>query len=315
MKSSFISMLGVLLFGGNLWSAQWEIPAQGIQEVFIRAKAARVIVQKSPSSSIRVKVEGVKDSSWIQEVQNGVLKVVGPEAGISVEDTSVTLEIPAGIINCNLIFEDVRADLQSVSRVMINTLKGKVVARSTGDGVRIFMQKGEVQSYQHLGGLDIESFGGKISVTDGQSALKIRLFNGDLQVDKNIGTITLDSQSSSGKIVGQQGIVNLQWGKGSLVISEFSGRLAGTSNDGQIQLQIKPDTMIDLQANRGRISVNLPSDSGASLNVRSATGDVSVPGPLKAAREGRFRVARGKLTGALKGSITIRAEDASIGIR
>ncbi len=315
MNSSIVPMLVVLLFSGSLWSAQWEIPGQGIQEILIRAKAAKLLVQKSNSPSIRVNVTGARDSAWVQEVHNGVLNVVGPENGITVDDTAVILEIPAGIINSSLVFEEVRAELQSVSRVMINSLKGKITARSTGDSVKIFMQKGEVQSYQPMGALDIESFAGKISVSDGQGALKIRLFNGDLIIDKNMGSINLESQSSSAKITGQQGIVNLQWGKGRLVMSDFSGRLAGTSSDGQLHLHIKPDTMVDLQANRGRVTVNLPSDSGASLNVRSATGDVAVPGPLKVSREGRFRVARGKLVGALKGSITIRAEDASIGIR
>ncbi len=315
MLQRLMFVITVLVFGALSWGAQWEIPSQGVQELQVRAKAAKVTLQKSEGAVIRIQVTGPKEAQWQQELQNSVLKLTGPEEGLSTEDTVVVIELPTGSVSSKIVFDEVRAELQSVSRVSVTAIKGRIIGRLTGDNVKLSLQKGEIQSFQHAGALEIENFGGKVTITEGQGSLKVRLFSGDLVIEKNVGSLNLESYASSAKMSGQQGLLSLQWGKGNLSLSDFSGRLEGVSNDGQLQLQIKPETLIDLQANKGRVNVTLPQDSGAQLNVRSGTGEVVVPGPLKASREGRFRVARGKLVGSVKGSVTVRAEDASVYVK
>jgi DUF4097 and DUF4098 domain-containing protein YvlB len=304
-----------LLIVGVAHAAQWEIPHQELQELQLRAKAGKLLVRRTEGAMIKVRIEGSAASTWSQDVRNGVLSIVGPEENTSVEDSSITIELPLGAYVATFVFEDVRAELQNVSRVTVHALKGQIIGRSTGEGVHYFMQKGEIQSFKHTGALEIENFGGKVTVTDGQSSFKVRLFSGDLQIEKNLGSLLLESHSSTAKIRQQHGIVGLQWGKGTLTMEDFSGRLEGTSSDGQLLFKVNPDSVIDLQATRGKVNVNLPTNSGAKLNLRTVAGEVSVPSPLRVAREGRFRVAKGVLSGALKGSINIRTEEATIGIR
>ena len=315
LKCSLVITFLILLVNIYAQAVQWESAGTDIHEIQIRARAAKIIVQRSSTNSIKVSVTGSNESLWREDVQSNILKVSGPEDSGHIEDSNLVLEIPAGVIQSKLVFEEVRAEINSVSHLILNSLRGKIIAHSTGEGIKYFMQKGEIQSFQHQGNLEIESFGGKISVFEGQSNLKIRLFSGELIIDKNSGALSLESQSSTAKINSQQGVVSLQWGRGNLVMTDFMGRLEGKSNDGQLQFKVKPESMIDLEALRGKVMVSLPVGSGASLNLRSANGELNVPAPLKPAREGRFRVARGTLSGALKGSIHIRSEDASIGIR
>lgn len=318
-----ISFLLLNTLGSHwLWAMQWDIPSMGILEIQLRTKAAKIIVKPSDNSQIKVTITGPKELEWVQEQINiesaanrKILKITGPEEGVSVADTTVILGLPRESISTKLVFEEVQADLQSVAQVQVTALKGQITSRSTGDGVHYVLQKGEIQSFQHRGALEIESFGGKVQVKEGQAHLKVQVFSGNILLEKNAGRLQLESQSSSAKIAEHQGVVSLQWGKGSLAISDFSGRIEGTSLEGQLQLQVKPESIIDLQAGRGRVSVALPPGSGASLNVKTVTGDLSVPQPLKPAREGKYRMARGKLAGAHKGSVTIRAEDASIVVK
>lgn len=335
----------LILWQTPAWCLLWDIPTQGISEIQVRARAAKLVVkQGSAANTLKVSILGGKEDQWKQEVQtqdvNGassssgsgffsssssnsnssssgikILKITGPEEGITAEDTIVSVELPTAAIQSKFVFEDVRAELQSVAKLTLSALKGKIVGRNTGDGVKYFMQKGEIQSHKHTGNLEIESFGGKVSVTEGQGPFKLKVFSGDLVLDKNTAALTLESYSSSAKITDQQGNVSLQWGKGSLVMNDFSGRLEGTSADGQLKVQIKPESLIDLQATRGTVSVSLPASSGASLNLRSASGELSLPNSIKPSREGRFRIVRTKLPGTQKGSVAIRADEANIVIR
>lgn len=342
-KSKFawqgIFFFSLILWEATAWSLIWDIPTQGVGEIQVRARAAKLVVkQGTAANTLKVSILGGKEDQWRQEVQNQemngtgstsaggtssipsdvglkILKITGPEEGITVEDTIVSLELPATALQSKFVFEEVRAELQSVAKMTLSALKGKIVGRNTGDGVKYFMQKGEIQSQKHTGNLEIESFGGKVSVSEGQGPLKVKLFSGDLVLEKNSATLTLESFSSSAKITDQQGNVSLQWGKGSLMISDFAGRFEGTSADGQLKLQVKPESLIDLQATRGTVNVTLPASSGASLNLRSASGDLSLPNSIKPTREGRFRVVRTKLPGSQKGSVSIRSDEANIVIR
>lgn len=340
-----IFFFSLILWQAKAWSLIWDIPTQGVSEIQVRARAAKLVVkQGTAANTLKVSIMGGKEDQWRQELQtvevNGsnsnsssgffssgstssssssstskVLNITGPEEGITVEGSIVSLELPTTAIQSKFVFEDVRAELNSVAKLTLSTLKGKIVGRSTGDGVKYFMQKGEINSQKHTGSLEIESFGGKVSVAEGQGPLKVKLFSGDLVLEKNNAALTLESYSSSAKITDQQGNVSLQWGKGSLVMNDFTGRLEGTSADGQLKLQIKPESLIDLQATRGTVSVILPASSGASLNLRSASGELSLPSSIKPAREGRFRIVRTKLPGSQKGSVAIRADEANIVIR
>lgn len=328
-KSNFvwrgIFFFALILWESAAWSLLWDIPTQGVSEIQVRARAAKLVIkQGSLANTLKVSILGGKEDQWRQQVQaqemnEGVgmkiLKITGPEDGITVEDTILSLELPAMAIPSKFVFEEVRAELQSVTKLTLSALKGKIVGRNTGDGVKYFMQKGEIHSQKHTGNLEIESFGGKVSVSEGQGPFKVKLFSGDLVLEKNSAALTLESYSSTAKITEQQGNVSLQWGKGSLVMNEFSGRLEGTSADGQLKLQVKPESLIDLQTTRGSVNVSLPTSSGASLNLRSASGDLSLPNSIKPTREGRFRIVRAKLPGTQKGSVAIRSDEANIVIR
>ncbi|MEY4617713.1 MAG: hypothetical protein RJB66_2673 [Pseudomonadota bacterium] len=311
----WFSAASIYFLSSVLLAMDWEIPSSGVQVVQVRARAAKVVVEKNHGSTIRVSISGLGEQSWQHELQTSNLLISGPEDLGTTEETKITLGIPDSITQTQLVFEDIRADLKSVSRLVVTALKGRISVSAAGENVKFFMEKGEIISAQHLGSMEIESYGGKITINDGQGPLKIRLFGGDLAVTKSQGSINLESNASSAKINGLQGNLSLLWGKGTFQLMDFSGRFEGVSRDGQLQLQLKPEAMVDLQAERGKVNINLPSDSGAAVNVRTVSGSLSVPGPIKSGREGRFRVARGKLVGASKGSITIRSDDASVGIR
>ncbi len=321
------SFLAFLFCPIGAWSVVWDIPLQGVNEIQVRARAAKLVLkQGSTSTSLKVSILGGREESWRQEVQNmdsgsssaewggKTLKITGPEEGIGVEETILSLELPTNSVTSKFVFEEVRADLQGVSKVLISALKGKIIGRGTGREVKYFMQKGDIQSSKHNGDLEIESFGGKVVISEGQGPIKLKLFNGDLSLEKNIGDLSLESYSSSAKLIQHQGHVSLQWGKGRLLASDFMGRFEGTSLEGQLQLQVKPDSLVDLQAVRGKVSVRLPTSSGASLHLRSLSGELSLPGSMKPVREGRYRVLRTKLAGSQKGSVNLRSEEASLSI-
>lgn len=300
-------------------AVQWELPTQGIQEVQVRAKAAKLTVKSIEGTLLRILITSSKEPLWSQEVltldsvtNQKVLKIYGPEEGITVEDTVINIEVPKEGIYTKLVFEDVRAEINSVAQLTLSSLKGRIVAQSTGENVHLSLQKGEIQSIQNKGAMEIEAYGGKVLVKDGQSSIKLLLFNGDLNIEKNSGKLHLVSYSSSAKINDQQGAVQLQWGKGNLSMTDFMGHLEGESQDGTLQIQVKPEARVDLQAMRGRVQVQLPNGSGASLRLKTATGDLIVPSPLKPAREGKYRVVNGKLAGLNKGRVNIHSEEASI---
>lgn len=308
-------LISFILNAATTHAAQWEIPSQGLQEVVIRGRVAKLQVQRGDDAMVRVSVSGANEKNWQQDLQNNILKISGPDEAGPMEETKLVVQIPATVQRSEFIFEEVRAEVKGLSRFTMTAMKGKISGEDTGEGVRYFLQKGEIQSTRHQGALEIESYSAKVTINDGLGALKIRLFGGELLLNTNQGALNLESHSAAMKINGQQGILHLQLGKGSLVLNDFSGRLEGVSADGQLQINLKPDAMIDLQADRGKVSVVLPGDSGANINVRSVTGAITVPGPLKAAREGRYRVAKGRLSGTFKGSVNIRADEANVGIR
>ncbi len=313
--SIWFSTFALILWGRLVLGVQFEWSGQTVQEVNLRAKAAHIVIQKSAGSMVRLNIQGAKENLWNQEIQGTTLTIVGPEDGLTVNDVKVVVEIPQGIMQSYFSFEDVNAEILGASRVTLQALRGKVAAKSTGEATRIFLQKGEISGQDFNGSLEIECFNGKVQILNGQSSLKLRQFSGDFNIVKNSGTIKLEAQNVQGKILGQQGLVSMNWGKGSLQLLDFSGRAEGTSMDGLLTFGLKPESLIDLQAVRGKVSVELPRESGASLNIRSVSGELNGPSSIRPAREGRFKVIRGKMAGSLKGSVVVSSEEASVTVR
>lgn len=306
---------GIIFFSWMSQAVVSQWPVAEFKELRVQAKAARVVIQKTEGSSLRIDITGLRESAWKQEKEGDLLILTGPDFGGGVNDSTLTLGVPASSPSVTLVFEEVQAEIEGLSRFSLSALRGKVNGRQWGEGARIFLQTGEVNCYRPTGGVEMESFGAKILVNDGRGPMKVRLFNGDLQMDRNEGGLFLDAFSSTAKINGHRGSLNLNWGKGDLNVTDFTGRVDGQSQSGQIVLGLKNESHVELQAGTGKVSVRLPPQSGSQINLRTNLGTLSVPEAVRSGREGRFKVARGRLTGGVKGSVVIRSDEAAISVR
>lgn len=182
--------------------------------------------------------------------------------------------------------------------------------------VRIYVQKGDISVQDHTGKVEADAYNGTMSLRNIQGDVDASLFAGQLQIEKMRGLLTLATQQSSSKINQSTGTIQFENGKGSLNIQGFQGRMEGHNQDGAVTIGMTLDSEVDVKSKSGRVNIQVPPGSGASLNLLTFEGEITVPAELKVTKLSAEKSVRGRLRGdAQRGAIFVRSQDGTISVK
>lgn len=200
--------------------------------------------------------------------------------------------------------------------VKVSLTQGRASVVNGAGTAQIYVQKGDVNVQDHTGKVEVDSYSGTMSLRNIQGDVDASLFTGQLQIEKMHGFLNLTTQQSNSKVSQSSGTVQFENGKGNLNIQAFQGRMEGQSVDGNVTIAMDLDSEVDVKSKTGRVSVQLPPSSGASLNLLTTEGDILVPAELKVAKLPAEKSVRGRLRGdAQRGSVFVRSQEGVISVK
>jgi hypothetical protein len=301
----------------TLWAGNWEIPSESVQEVLISGTAAFVIVNSvAADQALKINVSGLLENRWTAVLENSKMKVQSAaDFIVQGQESQIQIQVPAGK-KIVIALSDGRLNLMpQVGNAFVRMIKGQITAQKTTQNLQIFLQKGELVVEGHQGDLSIETYSAKVTVKNPLGVVDVNNFMGELLVEKPISRVNLQSRFGNGRVLAPKAGVNFIWGKGQLTVTDLATRCEGNLEEGSVTLSALADSEIEVHAQKGKVQINLPSGSGAFLNLKTAGGELTVPNPLKAVKDAKYTMVKARLSGANKGSVVVQAEETSVIVR
>lgn len=194
--------------------------------------------------------------------------------------------------------------------------QGRVNVSNGAGALSITVQKGDITVADHNGAVMTDSYAGNTALRNIQGDVNATQFGGQLQSEKVRGVMTLATQTSTSKINQGSGTLQFENGKGAFTVVGFQGRVEGTNQEGAVSVNVPLEGEVDVRSKSGRVSIQLPPASGASLNLLTTEGEIVVPGELKVTRLSSEKSVRGRLRGdAQKATVFVRSQEGTISVK
>lgn len=301
-----------------------EIPVKEGDRLVIRGTSVQITMTAVPgATSLRVNDPGSGGWSWSREEQNLVFQGAEPDSRkavaealratpsrqvLQIEGPSLPLELHAmdGIVTLNRGQQEARITLKN----------GRVIAHQRTGGLRVSGLKTDVSVSDSSGRLALDLYQGNVVLKGQKGDADIDLFSGQLTAEQGQGTWSLTAAKGSAKLAKFSGTLQLDLGKSSLAATGLQGRVEGQTGESGVQLQVQPETEVNLKSQAGRIQVQVPPASGASLNLVTGEGDIAVPSELRVTRTPTEKSVRGRLKGeAGRVQVVVRSVEGNIVVK
>ena len=179
---------------------------------------------------------------------------------------------------------------------------------------KLIGQEVEIRIKNRTGRVIAESYNGKINLDGVKGNCDIENFSGDTVVGQTEGQIDFRTFKSPLSIVASKGRVDFNTVRGPVKISGFSGDLKGVSDEASITAKMTSVSEVRITTQSGAVSLDLPNSS-ANVSASSIEGGITGPSHMKSDQLAGQRVMRGRLRGAVDGSIIVRTQSGAIKIR
>lgn len=325
--SSYISylLLGLILYASPSFAAQFEVPLQEGDRLVIRGLSAQVQLVSQPGTSLKITgpEEGSQAGRFVVQKRGQLIEIQMNEfsskkdwkdslsrAGayarkIEVAGPSVPVEIHLRDGSVQL--------LRWTKEARVRMVQGKITSQNGSGGLQAQLQKGEINLVDQSGKISTDTYNANVTVKNLNGDLEAQAFAGVLSLEKTKGFASLNTQQANVKVAQSSGSLQFENGKGPLTIQGYQGRIEGQTGEGAVTLGFLAESEINLKAKSGRITIQSPPNSGASVNLSTTEGDIQVPKELKVNRLGAEKNVRGRLRGETpKGLVLVRSQEGSI---
>jgi DUF4097 and DUF4098 domain-containing protein YvlB len=304
-------------------AAALEVPLRGTEKISISVPEAVISLQANPQAkTLRVNL-GDAAAEEYSITSDGTTLLILPKEPVTKENFGQfqpkkrIIEIQGPALPVEIHAFEGQVQLTKWSReALVHVQKGRIVSREGTGSLLLHSQNGEIQVLDHQGRLDVDAYKSSVVVKELTGDADIENFSGETTIDKAKGFLSLNQGQGSTKVTGSSGTVQFELAKGVLNIQNFQGRVEGQTQEGPVTVNMAAETEVSLKSQSGRVTVQAPPNSGASLNLTTQEGDIVVPNYLKVNRDGSQKTLRARLKGEnQKGSVLVRSQEGSIIIR
>lgn len=300
-----------------------EIPFKGNDKILISVPEATVVVQSAPAKALTLRLSERAAEEYSLNTVSGQIRIE-PKEPLSKEKfarpisgNKRTIEIQGPSLPLEVHLLEGQIQLSKWSReALLHVQKGRIVSREGSGSLSVHSQTGEIQISDHQGPVNVDTYKASLAIRNLTGDADVENFAGETLLDKARGFLSLSQGPGNGKVLGSGGTLQFEVTKGLLNVQAFQGRVEGQTQEGPINLTLAPEGEVNIRSQSARVSVQAPPQSGASLNLTSAEGEIVAPNYLRVNRDGSQKTLRGRLKGeSMKGSVVIRSQEGSIVIR
>ncbi len=330
--SIFLTATSLVLLSGVLSLAQaktFELPVQEGDRLILKGLAAQVVLTAQPGAT-QIRVGGLDETAapghfMMYRREHTIeirmtefeTKADWREAMGKISNFQKKIEIVGPALPLEVHLRDGSVVLQKWTKeARINLVTGRVSSQSGAGALQVSVQKGDINITDQNGRVSTDSFGGNTSIKDIQGDTEAQSFSGNLTIEKVRGFLSLNAQQATVKVNQSSGSMQFENGKGPFIVQGFQGRIEGQTGEGNLNIGFLPDSEISLKSKSGRIIIQAPANSGASLNLLTVDGEITVPKELRVNRLTGEKSVRGHLRGGeQKATILVRSQDGSIVVK
>jgi DUF4097 and DUF4098 domain-containing protein YvlB len=185
----------------------------------------------------------------------------------------------------------------------------EIVERQTGDRVEIDLKLPSMRWNTGRRSIQVEvqvPRETRLDIRTGDGAIRVTDVGGELRLTTGDGSITAEG--------GVLGSLQARTGDGRIAVRGRVNALSLHTGDGSITAEVmpgsKPSTSWRIETGDGSVTLRLPSDFSADLDVHTGDGGVTVDLPMTAERREKQTV-KGKLNGGGP-VVTVRSGDGSV---
>lgn len=313
----------VLIVATGAQASSFEVKVQPGDRLVIRGLDAQVQFSGQPASDV-VRFSGVQTSTsqgaYVLTKNGNTIEVKLADSGSKrgwiqalTQSTPARIEILGKPIPTEVNLHKASVSLKNWSDFKFTATQGKFTSQGGKGYLEVFLQSGDSQITQHNGALKIDTYQGKLTVQNLRGDVDARLFAGNLLLENVQGFIKTSTQSANAKIHSSTGAIQFDNGTGAISVQPLNGRMEGTTREGALDVKMALDSEVDIRSQSGKVTLQAPPSSGATVRLISVEGEIFPPSELKVVRQSAERTARGKLRGdAQRGSIFVRSQDGAI---
>jgi DUF4097 and DUF4098 domain-containing protein YvlB len=196
----------------------------------------------------------------------------------------------------------------------VQAQNGKIIVTNQKAAVDISHNSGEVALQSIDGDVEVETFAGKVIVAQVKGRVIVHNFNGATQLSGVAGQVEISSFDGLIQVDKSQGRLEFKTEKGAVRSAQFEGDIRGTTNQGAVTLATMGRSSVNINSKEGNISLQM-ADSGASVNISTKDGALTLPDFLQVSRQPQLRMARGRLRGKQPGQVFVRTETGGVRLR
>ena len=210
-----------------------------------------------------------------------------------------------------------RIQLPVGARLEVRLAVGKITASNVNGELRLDAEAADVFSEHTRGSVDIDTGSGDVELSDVQGGLRVDTGSGDVTVDGAAGdAVRVETGSGDIKAMKLSGrTVALQAGSGSIETAVLRApRVQLETGSGDIEVALGSEVEeLGVETGSGNATLRLPSSIGASLEVKTGSGEIDSDLTLHATTL-NDRLLRGQV-GDGKGTIHVRSGSGDVRLR
>jgi hypothetical protein len=315
-----------------------EMPLAGAEKVMISLSEGNLSVSASPQAR-QVKItfsDGIEADYLVEKTDSGMQirsrdqlnradfgNVTGnatkatKTTNVAKKKRDIEVIVPA-TATLELHLLEGSALISKFSRdVLAHVQKGHLtVKESQGANLTLHAHKGDITVLDSQGRIFLDSYAAAVLVRNFAGDIELQNFAGETTVEKSKGFFSLILGSGIAKVLTSSGSLQFELGKGIINSTLFQGRVEGQSGEGAVNVNLAPESDLNVKAQSGRVTVQTPLNSGALLNVSTQEGEIYGPNYLKVNRDSGAKYLRGRLKGdTQKSTIVVRGQEAAVVIK
>lgn len=313
----------VLMVGVYAHANNFEVKVQPGDRLVVRGLDAQIQFTGQPASDI-LRVKGAQTTAapgaYVLSKSGQTVEIKLTDLGSKRawrqalgQSTPVRIEIAGKPIPTQVDLHKGSVSLKSWGDFKFSATQGRFVSQEGRGFLEVFLQSGDSQITQHNGALKIDTYQGKVTVQNHRGDVEARVFGGQLLLEKVQGFSKVSTQSANSQIHSSTGAIQFDNGTGTLSVQPLNGRMEGVTREGALDIKMALDSEIDVRSQSGKVTIQSPANSGASVRLISVEGEIHPPRELKVVRQSAERTVRGRLRGdAQRGSVFVRSQDGTI---
>lgn len=293
--------------------------------VIIRLSEGQVtVVNSSQANRVTVQAqdvgEDIKGSTSGDEVLiEGSGRILKPQAETfhaTNPKRTIELMVPNGLtLEVHLLEGQISLQRWS-GHAVLHLEKGKVISYETQGALTIHQKKGDTTVTEHKGNLVVDNFNSQLLIKGVDGEVKLSNFSGDTATEKTKGPLKFIQNRGAIRSQTHQGVLSLDLQKATFSGQQISGRIEGQSDEGSVTVQLGSEAEVHLKSQSARLTVVVPPEAPAQINVITQEGDLYLPATLKMNREADGKSFRGRWRGeAVKHFVNLKSQDGALIIK